>query len=262
MAEDAKFKPTYRRHQRVICRRQRPPATALAAPRRFRICPGVRPALHASRHMPDITSHAVFFVASAVLIITPGPAVLYILARSVSQGRRAGLVSVAGVGLANLGHAVAASLGLSAILAASTLAYSMLKYIGAAYLMFLGLRKILGRAPTAAPDATPLEPLRATFRQALLVGILNPKTALFFLSFLPQFAHPGHGPVSLQLLVLGVSFVAMAVISDGAYALLSGTLARYLRRRDGFVRAGRYASGAVYCGLGVIAALSGHSHAS
>jgi threonine/homoserine/homoserine lactone efflux protein len=198
-----------------------------------------------------------FLAASAVLILTPGPAVLYIVARSMSQGRAAGLVSALGVGVGNFVHAVAAALGLSAILASSSAAFATTKYLGAAYLVFLGVRKFLSRSSAGPELHRARQPLAAVFRQGLLVGTFNPKTALFFLAFLPQFAVAGHGPVWRQLLVFGVVFVAFAVISDSAYAVLSGAVGRWLQRRRTFVRGEKYVSGAVYCGLGVAAAMSG-----
>ncbi len=198
----------------------------------------------------------VFFAASAALILTPGPAVLYILARSATQGRRAGLVSAAGVGLGNFGHAITAALGASAVLASSTLAYSVLKYAGAGYLIYLGIRKF-SSGQIEKTDATfAKEPLGSTFRQAVLVAVLNPKTALFFVAFLPQFIVQGRGPASLQLLALGSAFVVMAIASDAAYALLAGALAGRMQQRSGLFRAGRWASGAVYLGLGIATALS------
>lgn len=207
--------------------------------------------------MSDSVRWPLFLAASAVLILTPGPAVLYIVARSVSQGRAAGLVSALGVGAGNLVHAVAAALGLSAILASSAAAFAAVKYLGAAYLVYLGARKFL-TAPTETPGmrCAP-QTLAAVFRQGLLVGTFNPKTALFFLAFLPQFAVAGHGPVWGQLLLFGIVFVALAVISDSTYALLGGAVGGWLKRRRAFARGERYVSGAVYCGLGVVAALSG-----
>jgi threonine/homoserine/homoserine lactone efflux protein len=198
-----------------------------------------------------------FVAASAALIVTPGPAVLYIVARSVSQGRQAGLVSAAGVGLGNMVHAAVAAAGLSAILASSGLAYSVLKYAGAGYLILLGLRRFFARPAQADEPAFVVEPLRATFRQAVLVGVLNPKTALFFLAFLPQFVVAGRGPIWTQLLALGAGFVVMAMLGDSAYAMLSGTCAAWLHARKRLLGAGRFISGAVYCGLGLVTAISG-----
>ena len=206
--------------------------------------------------MPASAQLTLFLVASAVLILTPGPAVLYIFARSLAQGRLAGIVSAAGVAVGNLAHAVGAALGLSAIIASSALAFSLLKYVGAAYLIYLGVKKFLSPpAELGAATFTP-EPLRKIFRQGILVGTLNPKTALFFLSFLPQFADPAHGSIRLQLLGYGIAFVVMAVLSDSVYALLSGTFGTWIKQRKTFLRNERYVTGTVYCGLGVVAALS------
>lgn len=207
--------------------------------------------------MFDPTQFLCFLAASAVLILTPGPAVLYIVARSLSQGRAAGLVSVLGVGVGNAVHAVGAAAGVSAMLASSALAFAALKYAGAVYLLWLGLRKLTSR-PAAADAAvfTP-ESLRRIWSQGVLVGVFNPKTALFFLAFLPQFVDPARGLAWLQLLVLGLTFVVLAVASDSGYALLAGAGGRWLQRWR-FSRQGeRYLTGSVYCGLGVLAALTG-----
>lgn len=206
--------------------------------------------------MLDPTGFTLFLAASAVLIITPGPAVLYIVTRGLSQGRWAGMVSALGVALGNLGHALAAAAGLSAVLASSAAAFAAVKYLGAAYLVYLGLRKFF--PPAAAPAAADPAPERPgrIFRQGLFVSLLNPKTALFFLAFLPQFADPVRGAVWRQVLLLGLVFVGLAAASDSAYAWLSGSLGRWLSG-PGFSRSGRYASGLVYCGLGIVAALSG-----
>lgn len=206
---------------------------------------------------PDSAKLTLFLVASAVLILTPGPAVLYIFARSLGQGRMAGMASVGGIAVGDLVHAIGAALGVSAIIASSALAFSALKYAGAAYLIYLGVRKFLS-APLD-PDAATVrrEPLGAIFRQGVVVGTFNPKPALFFLSFLPQFADPARGSVPLQLLLFGLTFVTMAVISNTAFALLAGSFGAWIKRRKAFLRHERYVTGTMYCGLGVAAALSG-----
>ena len=206
--------------------------------------------------MFDSTKLLLFLVASCGLILLPGPAVLYIMTRSVGEGRTAGVISVAGVGLGNLVHALAAALGLSAILASSALAFAAVKYLGAAYLIFLGLRKLFS-IESDYRSRKISGSLGAAFWQGLLVGVLNPKTALFFLAVLPQFADHTKGPISLQLLILGILFVAIAVLSDSIYALLGGTLASSVFRGRRLQRSERYLSAAVYCGLGVAAAVSG-----
>jgi threonine/homoserine/homoserine lactone efflux protein len=200
---------------------------------------------------------AVFILAALVLLLTPGPAVLYIVARSVDQGRRAGLASVLGVELGNSVHVLAATLGLSAVLLTSALAFSIVRYAGAAYLVYLGVRTLL--RPAVSKEAGPAENkgLRQTFLQGITVAVLNPKTALFFLSFLPQFVDAGKGSISQQFLLLGLIFVGMAIVTDSLYALLSGSAGAWLRRSLWFPRFQRYVAGTIYIGLGLSAAFAG-----
>lgn len=207
-----------------------------------------------------------FLAASLALTLTPGPAVLFIVARSLGQGRRAGLLSVAGIGLGNAVHAAATSLGLAALLASSPAAFAAVRWAGGAYLVALGVRRLLGRGAAAAPPLPRGEPPApappggarpaGALRQAFLVAVLNPKTALFFLAFLPQFADPRAGPLPAQLLVLGGIFIAVAVATDSAYAVAAAGLGRLLSRRPGFAAAERWVSGAVFVGLGLLAALA------
>jgi threonine/homoserine/homoserine lactone efflux protein len=206
--------------------------------------------------MPNLTHLPLFILASAVLLITPGPAVLYIIARSMDQGRRAGLVSVAAIEVGNFMHVIAATLGLSALLLSSALAFSIVKYLGAAYLVYLGLRKMFRREAVPAGGIGHPQSLRRTFSQGVVVAALNPKTALFFVAFLPQFVDPSQGAVAWQMVVLGCIFVLLAVISDSMYALLAGTVGRWLRGARSAERAERYVVGSVYIGLGVAAALA------
>lgn len=208
--------------------------------------------------MFDPAKFTLFLLASLLLILTPGPAVLYIVTRSISQGRLAGLASVAGVGLGNLTHAIFAALGLSAILATSATLFSVLKYAGALYLIVLGIRKFRSKPMTVETLSFQDERLRVVFWQGYAVGTLNPKTALFFLAFLPQFVARGAAYVApwLQMLVMGCVFVVMAILSDGLYALLSGTLAPWLRRSS-VLKHEKHVSGVVYCGLGVATAAGG-----
>jgi threonine/homoserine/homoserine lactone efflux protein len=208
----------------------------------------------------------VFVAAAVVLLVTPGPAVLYITARSVTQGLRAGLVSVLGIETGASTHVLGAALGLSAVLASSAVAFSIVKYLGAAYLIVLGVRKLGSRpvsVPSGAREPAPV-PLKTIYAQGVVVSVLNPKTALFFFAFLPQFVDPKRGHVTTQMIVLGAIFVALAAISDGAYALLAGTAGRWLWRNPRFVQGERYVSGTVYLGLGAFTALSGSggSHAT
>ncbi len=199
---------------------------------------------------------ALFMLAAGALIVTPGPAVLFIVARSAHQGRRAGLVSAMGVATGGLVHVAGAVLGFSALLASSALAFSTVRWFGAGYLVFLGLRTVLGPEPQVASKPAPA-PLRGIFAQGFLVNLLNPKTALFFLAFLPQFVDPARGRASLQMLVLGGTFLLLAVVSDSTYALLAGTLSSRLGRTPRARRRARLLSGGVYLALGVGTALTG-----
>jgi len=203
------------------------------------------------------TKLPVFVAATLALTLTPGPAVLFIVARSVGQGRRAGFLSVLGIGLGNAVHAAATALGLAALLASSPLAFAAVKWLGAGYLVLLGARKLLDRAaPGLAAEATPGAPGRTVLGQAFLVAVLNPKTILFFLAFLPQFADRARGALAAQILLLGGIFVGLAVLTDGAYVLLADGIGAWLRRHPSFSRGERYVSAFVYVGLGLLAALA------
>jgi threonine/homoserine/homoserine lactone efflux protein len=206
--------------------------------------------------MPDLVHLPLFLVAAIVLLLTPGPAVLYIIARSLEQGRRAGLVSVLSIEVGNFLHVLAATLGLSAVLLSSALAFMLVKYLGAAYLIYLGLRTLLKPATAPSTGHLPRQSLRRIFAQGVLVATLNPKTALFFVAFLPQFVDPARGAVTVQLFVLGSLFVLLGIVSDSLYALLAGTVGQWLKGTGGFKRAERYVVGSVYLGLGVTTALA------
>jgi threonine/homoserine/homoserine lactone efflux protein len=201
---------------------------------------------------PDSMSMWLFALAALALLLIPGPSVLYIVFQSAEQGRRVGLASVAGVHLGSLVHVAAASAGLSAVIVASSLAFSVVKYAGAAYLVYLGIRKLLEREVEARVERK-REPLRRAFVRGMIVNVLNPKTALFFLAFLPQFVAPDRGGVWSQALVLGFVFVGLGLVTDSLYALAAGTVGGLLRRRREAVR---YGSGAVFIALGVTAALA------
>jgi threonine/homoserine/homoserine lactone efflux protein len=207
--------------------------------------------------LPDWPLLTVFLFASFVLAVTPGPGVLYIVTRSVTQGRRSGLASVAGVALGNLGNALATSLGLAALFSVSAWAFEIVKYAGAGYLVYLGLRTAMSRGGTRATDWS-LAPgqLRRVFRDGLIVALFNPKTTLFFAAFLPQFIARGPDP-TLQSISLGAIFVAVAAFTDTAYALAAGNLAPLLSRVRGIRTLGNYLAGTVYIGLGMFAAVSG-----
>jgi threonine/homoserine/homoserine lactone efflux protein len=202
--------------------------------------------------MPSAHAFAIFIPAALILLAIPGPAVLYVVATSVEGGRRNGLLSVAGVHLGSAVHVVAAVAGLSALIVSSAIAFSTVKYVGAAYLILVGIRKWLERDEPLDPAARPPRSGRRVFTQGVVVNVLNPKTALFFLAFLPQFVDRDH-TVWTQIAALGLCWIVLGLISDGAYALAGGTIGRFLRRRR---RAVRYASGGIFVGLGAVAAKS------
>jgi threonine/homoserine/homoserine lactone efflux protein len=210
--------------------------------------------------MPDASTFGLFVAAALALLLVPGPAVLYIVARSVDGGRPAGLVSVLGIHAGTMIHIAFATIGLSAILASSATAFSVVKWLGAAYLVWLGLQRIFIRDVEAVPLNVEPKRLSRVFSQGLIVNVLNPKTALFFLAFLPQFVDPSRGAAWAQVMVLGAVFVVLGLCTDGAYALLSGTAGSWLRRKSGsasFRRGQRYVSGSVYLALGAATAVSG-----
>lgn len=198
-----------------------------------------------------------FMLAALALLLVPGPAVLYITARSASQGRMAGFVSVLAIETANFLQAVAAALGLSAILLSSAQAFDVVKYLGAAYLVYLGIRKLLTQDNQSEGGQLKRESLQRIYWQGFVVNILNPKTALFFFAFLPQFVDPGRGNVTMQTLLLGVIFVAMAIVTDSLYALVASSLANRLGGNKHFQKGQQYFVGLVYIGLGITTALTG-----
>jgi threonine/homoserine/homoserine lactone efflux protein len=215
--------------------------------------------------MPETSTLALFAVAAVTLLVIPGPAVLYIVTRSVDQGRAAGLASVCGVHVGTLVHVAAAALGLSALLVSSATAYDTVRWLGAAYLIWLGVRRLMARDEPSAPASDPRTSrlgLGRIFAQGVVVNVLNPKTALFFLAFLPQFVDTSRGSVPFQVVVLGVAFVLLGLLSDGAYAMAASTGAGWLRRRPGVARASRLVSGGVLISLGVTTALAGSRSSS
>ena len=198
-----------------------------------------------------------FLLAGFVLAATPGPGVLYIVARCLAQGRRFGLASVVGVALGNLGNALGASIGLAALFAVSSMAFTVVKFAGAAYLCFLGVQA-LRSAPAAAPPtvATRATSLVRVFADGFVVALLNPKTALFFAAFLPQFMRTDVLPLP-QSMALGTLFVATAALTDTLYALAAGSVAPSLTRARAARSLGRYLSAGAFIGLGLYTALSG-----
>jgi len=199
---------------------------------------------------------ATFLLASLLLAITPGPGVIYILTRTLSQGRAAGLASVCGIALGNLANAAVASLGLAVVIAASSAAFTVVKFVGAAYLVFLGVQTLRAKPATQPQDAPrPAMAPVSLFRAAFLVALLNPKTALFFAALLPQFIHPSAAPLA-QTFFLGAVFVVLALCTDTVYVFAAAALASTLRRRARSRPLGRYVSAATFIGLGVYAALA------
>ena len=208
--------------------------------------------------LPPLPMLSVFLVASLVLAVTPGPGVFYIVTRSVAEGRAAGLASVIGVAVGNLGSAVGASAGLAAIVSASSVAFEVVRYLGALYLFYLGwkaLRTHKRRTAQSAPASSGL--IACVVRDGFVVALLNPKTALFFAAFLPQFVAPGTAHVT-QPFVLGVLFVFIAASTDTWYALFASLAAPYFARASSAVSAARFATCGAYFGLGLFAVLSGN----
>jgi threonine/homoserine/homoserine lactone efflux protein len=206
--------------------------------------------------VPDPTLWGLFLIASLVLLLTPGPAVLYIVARSVQHGRTAGISSVVGIHAGTVVHIAAAAIGLSALIVSSALAFAVVKYLGAAYLIWMGIRTLLARDFAAEPFAPGQSSLSRAFRDGFVVNVFNPKTAIFFLAFLPQFIDPARGAVHWQVVVLGLTFMALGILSDGMFAFFARTLGELLRRHQGFRRLLRWFSGSSFLGLGVAAALA------
>ncbi|MBD2090265.1 LysE family translocator [Microcoleus sp. FACHB-1515] len=209
--------------------------------------------------MPELSTLLIFAAASFAIAIVPGPAVLYIVARSINQGRLAGIVSMLGIEFANFFHIAAAAFGLSALLMSSAIAFSIIKYLGAAYLIYLGIRTLLTREEVQPNRPVESDSLKRIFFQGVVVNILNPKVALFYFAFLPQFVDRSQDSAVSQILILGCLFVAIATVSDGLYALIAGSIGQWLRGNLRFLRAQRYFSGSVYLGLGLTTAFAGSS---
>ena len=207
--------------------------------------------------MFEATSLYIFAAANFVVLITPGPAVLYTISRTLDQGRKAGLLSVYGLALGTLPHALAVAFGVAGILASSIVAFNVLKYCGAAYLVYLGIRRLVNKNHIGTHTTVVSKEGQAAFCQSFTVGVLNPKAVLFFLAFLPQFIDPSRGNPVVQTMVLWLLSQVMAVVVGSAYALAASWLRVCLARKASISRIGDYFAGGVYIGLGVIAALSG-----
>jgi threonine/homoserine/homoserine lactone efflux protein len=228
--------------------------------RRVRRYVAPKPCLPRHRPIPyyskmiDPHRFALFFAAAFVLAVTPGPGIFYVLARSLAGGRREGIQSSFGTFVGGLFHVFAAALGISAILAASAIAFHTVKYAGAAYLVWLGIRMI--RTRNAEPSVVALSPSKGAFRQGILTEALNPKTALFFLSFIPQFIAPVAGHVFFQFIVLGAISVMLNTTADLVVVLLAAPLEGKLKNSAAFRRRQRVASGLGMIGLGAYVAFA------
>ncbi|MES1246930.1 MAG: LysE family translocator [Actinomycetota bacterium] len=204
--------------------------------------------------MPSAADYGLFVLAAIVLLLIPGPAVLYIVTRSIDQGRAAGLASVLGVSTGTLIQVAFAVVGLSSLVLASSIAFDVVKYVGAAYLLFLGVKRLLSRQRLDLETRREPKTLRRLYTQGVIVNTLNPKTALFIFALLPQFVDVNAGRVWLQVLVLGLTLCLLGLTSDGIYALVAGTVADRLRGSTAMARVERWVGGSVLVGLGVFAA--------
>jgi threonine/homoserine/homoserine lactone efflux protein len=206
--------------------------------------------------IPSGSALFLFVTAAIVLLVIPGPAVFYVVGRTLGHGRTAGFLSALGIGVGSLAHAAAAALGISALLASSAAAFHVVKYLGAAYLIFLGVQKLVRRESLLIAgkglETTP----RRIFAQGIIVNVLNPKTSLFFLAFLPQFVSPGRGSVTSQILFLGLLFAVMGLCSDSMWTLLAGGISNWLKRRPQLFDTQRYVSGGMLITLGLATAFS------
>jgi len=205
--------------------------------------------------MPSLSTYAVFLATAIALLLVPGPAVLYVVTRSIEMGRAGGLASVAGITTATTVYVALATAGISSIILASTAAFDAVRYVGAAYLLLLGARRLLGRGvETAEPEAVPRTRRRA-YVQGVVVNLTNPKTIVFVFAFIPQFVDPHARHAWTQVLVLGVSFATLGCLSDSTYALVAGSVADRLRGSDRIARVQRWLGGGVLVGLGILAAV-------
>lgn len=206
--------------------------------------------------MFDTTTIGLFALASILLAITPGPDMIYIATRSIAQGKNAGVVSVLGVNTGILIHTFAAALGLSALIAASAVAFSMVKYAGAGYLIYLGIQTFLTKSDKLEIRSTTRAKLSQVFYQGLLVNLFNPKIILFFLAFLPQFVDSSQGSVKLQLLLLGILFVVVTIPINIGVGLAGGQVGVWLKARQGLQKATKWVTGSIYIALGLTTAMT------
>jgi len=205
--------------------------------------------------VPAFSTYAVFLTTAIVLLLVPGPAVLYVVTRSIEMGRSGGLASVAGITTGTVAYVALAAAGLSSLILASTVAFDVVKYAGTAYLFLLGVRRLLGRGLERPGEETVPRTRRRAYAQGVVVNLTNPKTVVFVFAFLPQFVDPDAHHPWLQVIVLGLSFALLGFLSDSMYALAAGTVADRLRGSAGIARVQRWFGGGVLVGLGILAAV-------
>jgi threonine/homoserine/homoserine lactone efflux protein len=205
--------------------------------------------------VPSGTTYGLFILTALALLAIPGPAVLYVVSRSIDQGRSAGLASVAGITTGTVVHVTLAAVGLSSLVLASTIAFDAVRYAGAAYLIFLGVRRLVTRRIDDGVEAAAPRTRRDLYTQGLVVNLTNPKTIVFIFAFIPQFVDVGAGHVWLQIILLGLTFATLGFMSDSCYAFVAGTIADRLRGTSLIARVERWFGGTVLIGLGVAAAL-------
>jgi threonine/homoserine/homoserine lactone efflux protein len=204
--------------------------------------------------MPSPATYGLFCLAALALLVIPGPAVLYIVGRSIDQGRAAGVASVLGVTTGTLIQIFFAVIGLSSLVLASAVAFDVVKYVGAAYLVVLGIMRLRSARQTLLGAERERKTLRRLYTQGVIVNTLNPKTALFIFALLPQFVDVDAGHVPLQVLALGLTLAALGLMSDSAYAVVAGTVADRLRGSRAVARIERWLGGSVLIALGLVAA--------
>ena len=211
--------------------------------------------------MPSLSAYAVFLATAIVLLLIPGPAVLYVVTRSIEMGRSGGLASVAGITTGTVAYVALATAGLSSLILASTVAFDAVRYVGAAYLLLLGVRRLLGRGLEQPDEEAAPRTRRRAYAQGVVVNLTNPKTIVFVFAFLPQFVDPHATHAWVQVFVLGLSFALLGFLSDSMWALAAGTVADRLRGSAGIARVQRWLGGGVLVGLGILAAAWSPSHA-
>ncbi|WP_306223949.1 LysE family translocator [Bosea beijingensis] len=201
--------------------------------------------------MIDLATLTAYVLIVLGFVFIPGPATLLTVARATASGSRVGIATGAGIAVGDLIHTITAIIGISAVIAASATLFSAIKYLGAAYLLYLGIRALIEKAPVELASGVPAISASAAFRQGLLTEVLNPKTALFFLAFLPQFVRPENGAVSLQMAILGGIFILLGLVSTVAFALGAGRLGQFLRRHPAVLKWQGKVVGGIYCALGI-----------